>query len=644
MKKNLFCVVVIFYVLFFGFSTRTASANSLTNLFSDSFTDVDGITLTAHDATWIVGGGIDPTIQANSLYVQGLIPSTFNLGNFTRTIDQCASFDLLFPFINALIHLGVRKGVDNTGNPVGYATYIIDSDHDFAIFWFGGGVYNQYLVRYTLSPFPGDGWHNFKLCAIGTSITAYLDDIVLGTIDDSHVLSPGFPEVQINRSDAYIDNFSYDAIVTITPTLAPTVTPTATPSPTVTPTPTATPTTKPTKKVVVVPGIEASWNQDALVNCKLDNYSGDWTMGEVAAAIYYPLLWNLEHAGWDVRVYNYDWRRQFVDHVSGLNNFIDGLVTGNERVDVIGHSMGGLLGRAYLEEKKEDSGVEILITAGSPHKGTPLAYPTWSAGELWKDNLLDWFYVTLLQRRCQQINGWSEREAIGRAFPAIQNLLPITDYLIDRKTKNILPVGNMSARNNWLPTGFSHPFYGVRVGTLSGKGKWTLEMIKVKEANKNDKKAGDWIDGKPTKRINSKLGDGAVLNSSSMLAGADNRSVNKDHLGLVSSQKGVAEILDLLGAPNAVPAFADWNPPDSMLFVVTDSGSPSVISPNGKETKGKKGLANLENPPKGRYKFKAGPETKWMGVGKFRKDGRMSWKGYDYFYKRPRLEEMEFLD
>ena len=70
---------------------------------------------------------------------------------------------------------------------------------------------------------------------------------------------------------------------TPTPTLtpSPTLTPTPTPSPTSTPTPTLTPTPTPTltptptptpvptsKKVVIVPGLGASWNKDAIMNCK----------------------------------------------------------------------------------------------------------------------------------------------------------------------------------------------------------------------------------------------------------------------------------------------------------------------------------------------------------------------------------------
>ena len=468
---------------------------------------------------------------------------------------------------------------------------------------------------------------------VDLTINNYFSGVDLGL--SSYLASPIANNICRQGSGSYTITFN-------PPPTTPTPSPTMTPTPTSTPTPTQIP--PPTNKVVVIPGVEGSWNQDALVNCKLDDYSGDWTLLPVAAAVYDPLLWNLDHAGWDVHVYNYDWRKQIVDQVSGFNNFVDGLTEDGEKVDVVGHSMGGLVGRAYLEDKKESSGVETFVSAGTPHKGTALAYPSWSAGELWKENLLDWFYVTLMQLRCQLKYGWSSREAIRNAFPAIQNLLPISDYLIDHKTGSFIPEENMDARNNWLPTEFFSPYYGVQIGTLSGKGKPTLESMRVKEANKFDKLLGDWSDGRPVRRINSKLGDGAILNSSSMIEGADNRFVNKDHIGLVWSQAGVGEILDLLGAPNAVPAIVDWIAPESLLMAVTDAGSPSIISPDGKETKGDLGVAGLINTGKGKYKFKAGQETKWMGVGKFRKDGTMDWKEYDYSDKKLKLEEVEFSE
>ncbi|GHI92274.1 MULTISPECIES: lipase family alpha/beta hydrolase [Streptomyces] len=50
--------------------------------------------------------------------------------------------------------------------------------------------------------------------------------------------------------------------------------------------------------------------------------------------------------------------------------------TGSERVDVVGHSLGGLIGRYYVQRLGGDARVRTLVTLGTPHSGTrviPLA-------------------------------------------------------------------------------------------------------------------------------------------------------------------------------------------------------------------------------------------------------------------------------
>jgi len=49
-------------------------------------------------------------------------------------------------------------------------------------------------------------------------------------------------------------------------------------------------------------------------------------------------------------------------------------LTGAERVHVIGHSMGGLLTRWYVQELGGDRRVDTVITLGSPHEGTLAAW------------------------------------------------------------------------------------------------------------------------------------------------------------------------------------------------------------------------------------------------------------------------------
>ena len=60
-----------------------------------------------------------------------------------------------------------------------------------------------------------------------------------------------------------------------------------------------------------------------------------------------------------------------------LGEAVEGLAagTGHERVHVIGHSLGGLIARYYVQRLGGDARVHTLVTLGTPHRGTELARP-----------------------------------------------------------------------------------------------------------------------------------------------------------------------------------------------------------------------------------------------------------------------------
>ena len=133
--------------------------------------------------------------------------------------------------------------------------------------------------------------------------------------------------------------------------------------------------------IIVVPGLGGSWNADALLNCR-DN-DEKWVLSPFAEDVYNSLLAVLNQSGHNVMPFYYDWRKNVRDHTNNLKNLID---SQNGKSYLVGHSMGGLLARAYLNETEYENKLNKLITVGTPHKGSVLAYPTWSAGTVWDDN------------------------------------------------------------------------------------------------------------------------------------------------------------------------------------------------------------------------------------------------------------------
>lgn len=82
---------------------------------------------------------------------------------------------------------------------------------------------------------------------------------------------------------------------------------------------------------------------------------------------YLPLKLALKIAGFTVRCLPYDWRRDLAEAAAALARAI-GECRARE-ISIVGHSMGGLVGRAVLAS---DAGrrVRRLVTLGTPHRGS----------------------------------------------------------------------------------------------------------------------------------------------------------------------------------------------------------------------------------------------------------------------------------
>ncbi|MEW2413585.1 alpha/beta fold hydrolase [Streptomyces sp. NPDC046866] len=77
-----------------------------------------------------------------------------------------------------------------------------------------------------------------------------------------------------------------------------------------------------------------------------------------------------------VEAYNYSpFTRDLRSAARGLARRVEELCerTGREQVDLVGHSLGGLVGRYYVQRLGGDSRVRTLVTLGTPHSGTRVA-------------------------------------------------------------------------------------------------------------------------------------------------------------------------------------------------------------------------------------------------------------------------------
>lgn len=74
--------------------------------------------------------------------------------------------------------------------------------------------------------------------------------------------------------------------------------------------------------------------------------------------------------GEDLFLFDYDWRRSVFDNARILADYIDENIPQDQTVDLVAHSMGGLISRAYILEEGGSARVHRLITAGTPLRGS----------------------------------------------------------------------------------------------------------------------------------------------------------------------------------------------------------------------------------------------------------------------------------
>jgi pimeloyl-ACP methyl ester carboxylesterase len=113
---------------------------------------------------------------------------------------------------------------------------------------------------------------------------------------------------------------------------------------------------------------------------------------DVASFKFYgPLIDYLKDQDFPVYPFGYDWRLDLKDTANNLDTFIDQVIatTGANKVDIVDHSLGGLLARYYVTSIGANK-VGQVISLGTPFLGAPksLLALRWGSSGFWDSDLI----------------------------------------------------------------------------------------------------------------------------------------------------------------------------------------------------------------------------------------------------------------
>ncbi len=144
--------------------------------------------------------------------------------------------------------------------------------------------------------------------------------------------------------------------------------------------------------------------------------------------------WGLNEKAGNLLVFDYDWRASSTDNALELERFVRNRLGTEARFNIVAHSMGGIIGRLYLERPDGRRRVNKIIYLGTPFLGSMNTLGTLSEGWGSPANLL--------------AGGVEVIRRVALSFPSYLELLPRYQPCCEAK----LPSGRYEAIDVFDPT------------------------------------------------------------------------------------------------------------------------------------------------------------------------------------------------
>lgn len=308
-----------------------------------------------------------------------------------------------------------------------------------------------------------------------------------------------------------------------------------------------------------------------------------WGFGP-AGYLYDSFINNLKSLGYtegkNLFICYYEWWKEIPDCINTLMSKINEakIKNNSDKVDVVCHSMGGLLLRSYVQSNFYRNDIDKIIFLSSPHYGAVNAYYAWAGGAVPPDNDED--FLNILLRgfiwAIGKIKGEKDELLIIRNYiPSIKCLLPAHEYgnyvfkypIKNNKIifKNIL---YMKVQNDFLnELNYSIDRLHKRASEIyafSGNGIYTNKFIQVAESDDSVV----WPDGRAVGVVRDDKGDGTVLVKSSLGVNGNQYVLDAGHGGILNAS--IPYLREILGVEKT-PKVSMLEKIASFVSILTDN-------------------------------------------------------------------------
>lgn len=351
------------------------------------------------------------------------------------------------------------------------------------------------------------------------------------------------------------------------------------------PTPQVEPTVS--RPLIIVPGILGSWQVPSGMERFVESYLPEPTGADYHTSFvldpitgsYNRFIKYLETVGYrpgqTLFSFPYDWRqdnqqsgRQLAQRIMDVRR-----VCGCGRVDIVTHSMGGLVARSYIQSSLYRDDVQNLIMAGTPNQGSLDIYKIWEAGDLGPTNsLMDYAKYATFRVEAFQNGYLSLASYIRNRVPAVGQLLPVFSYIQGRQYPVGYPRNEFLEKLNLIA---ARMLLQQRV-SLHLVGSDSHQTASSFEATEERPDQVAWPHGKVLSTQTAK-GDGTVLLSSLNLLGSVSRFVPDNHSQMFGGESLQQFVTATLLGSWKYPVSAMTAPTRPGLVIMAKSASQLII-------------------------------------------------------------------